>query len=86
MRSATQRLSARATRGFARLHSKVPYLRRVPVNAVGIILFVALVNVIVWIICGIILVSSVSCKGRGITLTLLHYKASHTYVNPIPGI
>ncbi|KAJ9117970.1 hypothetical protein QFC20_000251 [Naganishia adeliensis] len=55
MRSAAQRLSARTTRGFARLHSKVPYLRRVPVNAVGIIVFVALVNVIIWIICGIIL-------------------------------
>lgn len=69
MRSAAHRLSARTSRGFAKAHSKIPYLRRVPVNAVGIILFVALVNIIIWVICGIILVSSAFSSGAAM-LTL----------------
>lgn len=38
-------------------HSRVPGLRKIPLPAIGIILLVALVNVLVWIAVGIVLVS-----------------------------
>lgn len=39
-----------------RSHSRVPFLRKIPFRAVAIILFIALLNVIVWIAAGIVLV------------------------------
>lgn len=39
-----------------RSHSKMPGIRKIPLRAIGIILFVALLNVIVWIAAAIVLV------------------------------
>jgi high-affinity nickel-transport protein len=57
MQSAARRTSARVSRRFKELHARVPYLKRVPANAVAIILFIAFLNVLIWVICGIVLVS-----------------------------
>lgn len=39
-------------------HSRVSGLRKIPLPAIGIILLVALVNVLVWVAVGIVLVRS----------------------------
>jgi len=39
-----------------RSHSKMPGIRKIPLRAIGIILFIALLNAIVWIAAAIVLV------------------------------
>ena len=43
-------------RRVERSHSRVPGLRKVPFRALGIIAFIAFLNVVVWIAAGIVLV------------------------------
>lgn len=38
-------------------HGRVPYLRNLPFNAVAIIAFLILINILAWIAVGIVLVS-----------------------------
>lgn len=40
-----------------RSHQKMPGIRKIPLRAIGIILFIALLNAIVWIAAAIVLVS-----------------------------
>lgn len=43
-------------RSAERSHSKMPGIRKIPLRAIGIIAFIALLNIIVWIAAGIVLV------------------------------
>lgn len=40
-----------------RSHSRMPGIRKIPLRAIAVILFVALINVVVWIAAAIVLVS-----------------------------
>jgi high-affinity nickel-transport protein len=56
-------------------HEQIPYLRRLPGSAIAIILFLVLVNIIVWIACAIVLhfhTSLVSTAVLAYTLGLRH--------------
>jgi high-affinity nickel-transport protein len=41
-----------------RSHSRLPGIRKVPIRSIGVILLVALVNVVVWVAVAIVLVCS----------------------------
>jgi len=43
-------------RSAERSHSKMPGIRKIPLRAIGIIAFIALLNIIVWVAAGIVLV------------------------------
>lgn len=43
-------------RSAERSHSKMPGIRKIPLRAIGIIAFIVLLNIIVWIAAGIVLV------------------------------
>jgi hypothetical protein len=38
------------------VHGSIPYIRKVPKRSIGIILLLILINIIVWIVAGVILV------------------------------
>lgn len=40
-----------------RSHSRMPGIRKIPLRAIGIIAFIAFINIIVWIAAAIVLVS-----------------------------
>jgi nickel/cobalt transporter (NiCoT) family protein len=70
-----QSLFHRARKQAATYHSQVPYLRRLPGTAIAIILFLVLVNILVWIACAIVLhfhTSLVSTAVLAYTLGLRH--------------
>ena len=39
-----------------RMHARIPAIKKIPLSAIGIISLVALMNVLVWAACGIVLV------------------------------
>lgn len=43
-------------RSAERSHSKMPGIRKIPLRAIGIIAFIALLNIIVWVAAAIVLV------------------------------
>ncbi|KAJ5411774.1 uncharacterized protein N7487_006133, partial [Penicillium crustosum] len=47
-------------RSAERSHSKMPGIRKIPLRAIGIIAFIALLNIIVWVAAAIVLLPSVS--------------------------
>jgi high-affinity nickel-transport protein len=56
-------------------HSRIPWLRQVPFPAIGIIFLIAIVNVIIWMVIGIILhfhVALISTAALSYTLGLRH--------------
>jgi high-affinity nickel-transport protein len=56
-------------------HEQIPYLRRLPGSAIAIILFLVLVNILVWTACAIVLhfhTSLVSTAVLAYTLGLRH--------------
>lgn len=50
------RIRHRIHRRMSRLHARIPYLRKLPLAAILIIALLIVVNLVVWAICGIILV------------------------------
>jgi high-affinity nickel-transport protein len=52
-------------RSAERSHSKMPGIRKIPLRAIGIIAFIALLNVIVWVAAGIVLVCLCFFQGCG---------------------
>ncbi|KAK5045176.1 hypothetical protein LTR84_009509 [Exophiala bonariae] len=60
---------------MSRLHSRIPYLRKLPLAAILIILLLILVNLIVWAACGIVLAyhtNLLSTAALSYTLGLRH--------------
>lgn len=49
------KLGARARAMLSRYHSRIPYLRKLPLSAILIITFLIFVNLLLWAVCGIIL-------------------------------
>jgi high-affinity nickel-transport protein len=49
------KIKARCRNKLSRLHSKIPYLRRLPLSAILIISFLIIINLVTWAICGLIL-------------------------------
>lgn len=47
-------------------HSRLPGIRKIPLRSIGVILLVALVNVIVWIAVAVVLVCCFYVYNRGI--------------------
>jgi len=39
-----------------RIHSRIPAIKKTPLSAIGIISLIALINVLVWAVCGVVLV------------------------------
>lgn len=39
-----------------RIHSRIPAVKKIPLSAIGIISFIALINMLVWAVCGVVLV------------------------------
>lgn len=55
-----------------RSHSRMPGIKRIPLRAIGIIFFIALLNVVVWIAAAIVLVClkyRSTCWSRELTLS-----------------
>lgn len=48
-----------------RSHSRLPGIRKVPLRAIAIIVFIALLNVLVWIAAAVVLVSMAWCGESG---------------------
>ncbi|CAG8389743.1 unnamed protein product [Penicillium salamii] len=69
-----------------RSHSKMPGIRKIPLRAIGIIAFIALLNIIVWVAAGIVLSyhpSLVSTAALAYSLGLRHaFDADHISVCP----
>ncbi|CAG8918542.1 unnamed protein product [Penicillium salamii] len=67
-----------------RSHSKMPGIRKIPLRAIGIIAFIALLNIIVWVAAGIVLSyhpSLVSTAALAYSLGLRHaFDADHISV------
>lgn len=51
-------------------HGRIPGIKKVPLPAIGIIGLVALINLLVWAVCGIVLVSSRNLFLHNIILKL----------------
>ncbi|KAJ5855526.1 uncharacterized protein N7529_009470 [Penicillium soppii] len=68
-------------RSAERSHSKMPGIRKIPLRAIGIIAFIALLNIIVWVAAGIVLSyhpSLVSTAALAYSLGLRHaFDADH---------
>ena len=56
-RSRLTSFHCRLIRPIDHLHARTPYLRTVPINAVLIILLLIVINLVLWLVCTIILVS-----------------------------
>lgn len=41
-----------------KIHARIPAVKKIPLSAIAIILFIALINMLVWAICGVVLVCS----------------------------
>ena len=39
-----------------RIHSRIPAIKKIPLSAIGIISLIALINMFVWAVCGVVLV------------------------------
>jgi high-affinity nickel-transport protein len=39
-----------------RIHARIPAIKKIPLSAIGIISLIALINMLVWAICGVVLV------------------------------
>lgn len=39
-----------------RIHARIPAVKKIPLSAVGIISLIALINMLVWAVCGVVLV------------------------------
>lgn len=39
-----------------RIHSRIPAIKKIPLSAIGIISLIALINMLVWAVCGVVLV------------------------------
>ncbi|GAB7327809.1 hypothetical protein MBLNU13_g11607t1 [Cladosporium sp. NU13] len=75
MDDANQPLLRRMRKKAVAYHEQIPYLRRLPGSAIAIILFLVLVNLLVWIACAIVLhfhTSLVSTAVLAYTLGLRH--------------
>ncbi|KAM0716709.1 hypothetical protein Q7P37_008154 [Cladosporium fusiforme] len=75
MDGAKQPLLNRMRKHASSYHERIPYLRRLPGPAIAIILFLVLVNLLVWIACAIVLhfhTSLVSTAVLAYTLGLRH--------------
>jgi high-affinity nickel-transport protein len=75
MDEARQPLLRRMRKKAVAYHEQIPYLRRLPGSAIAIILFLVLVNLLVWIACSIVLhfhTSLVSTAVLAYTLGLRH--------------
>lgn len=52
-----------------RQHKRLPGIRKIPLRAIAIILFIAFINIIVWIAAAIVLVSCSTMQGIDALLT-----------------
>lgn len=39
-----------------RYHARIPAIKKIPLSAIGIISLIALINMLVWAVCGVVLV------------------------------
>jgi high-affinity nickel-transport protein len=39
-----------------RIHAQIPAIKKIPLSAIGIISLIALINMLVWAVCGVVLV------------------------------
>lgn len=68
-----------------RIHSRIPAIKKIPLSAIGIIALIALINMLVWAVCGVVLVCLLFIEHEmrtnmiflallsvGYTLTMIH--------------
>ena len=71
-----------------RSHRRIPGLRKIPLRAIGIILFIAFLNVVVWVAAAIVLVCVVPFYTHSVACQLVanevEYQRYHPYVQSLP--
>lgn len=43
-----------------RIHARIPAIKKIPLSAIGIISLIALINMFIWAVCGVVLVCLLS--------------------------
>lgn len=52
-----------------RIHARIPAIRKIPLSAIGIISLIALINMLIWAVCGVVLVRLPSLPSTRLVLT-----------------